>query len=553
MKRATWYALAIAALLAFGACSKAPDPAAPHGPHPWTHHGVFRFTEFQNPNTLNPLLGQSAAVGDISMFVFSYAVRFDDKARPVPDALTEVPTVANGDVSKDGLTLKYKLRHDITFQDGVPLTCEDMKFTWHVVMNPRTNVSATDGYRDIRDVDCHDPYVAVVHMKRVYAPYLQQLWGLNGNAPILPEHLLKKYNDSGSINNAPYNALPIGSGPFRVVQWQRDSFVRMVAYPKFFRGAPKLKEVVFQITPDENTAQTRVQTHEVDMLSRGTGLNWPRYEALGNDSRNGVQAIRVDSFLFDHIDFNLERKLLQDRAVRTALAFATDRNEINEKIFHGSVTPSETDQHPSLSWAYTSDIEHHPYDPAKARAVLDAAGWHAGPDGVRVKNGERLEFTLSTQTESPANKAIQALLQREWRDVGVAADVKNYPTSELFANGNAGIIEGGHFDAAIFAWVEPNDPDDSSLYSSDNFAPRGQNVMYWKDAKATAAMRDALDTVDQRRRTADYAIVQQELAKEVPTIIIGFRREPYVYNTDLKGFTASPVISPFWNPWEYEL
>lgn len=535
-------------------CTKqgaAPGGAA--GGNAWTRPGVLRFAENQDIKTLNPVLGANAVTGDLSMFIFSYAVRYDDKAQPVPDAVTEVPTVANGDVSKDGLTLKYKLRHNIKWQDGQPLTCEDMKFTWQVVMNPKTNIATTDGYKDIKDIDCSDPYVAVVHMKKLYAPYLQQLWGLNGNAPILPKHLLAQYNERGSINNAPYNAMPIGSGPFKVVEWQRGSEVRMEAFPGYFMGKPKLNEVVFKIMPDENTMETQLQTHEIDMIARGTGINWPRYQALAGDPKNGLTAVRVDSFEFDHIDFNLNNPILSDRNVRVALAYATNRKEIIDKIMHGSAVPAQTDQSPVLSWAYTNDFEHHPFDPGKARQILDAAGWKVGPDGIRVKNGRRLEFDLSTQTESTNGRAVQTLVQREWHDVGVQADVKNYSTAQMFANGQAGILEGGHYDAALFAWVASADPDDSSIYSGHDLAPRGQNNLFWNNARATAAMDDALQTVDQNRRKADYKIVQQEMAKDVPTIVISFRKEAYVYNTDLKGFTASPVIAPFWNPWEYSI
>lgn len=548
-----WCAALAAAVLLVSCTKQGGGPAGGAAGNAWTRPGVLRFAENQDIKTLNPVLGASASTGDLSMFIYSYAVRYNDKAQPVPDALSEVPTVANGDVSKDGLTLKYKLRHNITWQDGQPLTCDDLKFTWQVVMNPKTNIATTDGYKDIKDIDCSDPYVAVVHMKKLYAPYLQQLWGVNGNAAILPKHLLQKYNENGSINNAPYNAMPIGSGPFKVVEWQRGNEVRLQAYPKYFMGKPKLNEVVFKIMPDENTMETQLQTHEIDMLARGTGINWPRYQALAADPKNGLKAIRVDSFLFDHIDFNLRSPVLSDRNVRVALAYATNRQEIITKIMHGSAIPAETDQSPLLSWAYTSDFEHHPFDPAKARQILDAAGWKVGPDGIRVKNGRRLEFDLSTQTEATTGRAVQTLLQREWHDVGVQADVKNYSTAQMFENGASGILEGGHYDAAIFAWVASADPDDSSIYSGHDLAPTGQNNMFWNNARATAAMDDALQTIDQNRRKADYKIVQQEMAKDVPTIIISFRKEPYVYNTDLQGFTPSPVISPFWNPWEYSI
>jgi peptide/nickel transport system substrate-binding protein len=541
--------------LLLAGCTKTGGPTeTAGGQHPWTVPGVLRIGENQDTTTLVPEFGTSTVPIDVSMFVFSYAVRYDQNAQPVPDALSELPTVQNGDVSKDGLTLKYKLRHNITWQDGPPLTCADLKFTWQVIMNPKSNVNTTDGFRDIKDIDCSDPYVAVIHMKRVYAPYLQQLWGVNGNAPILPEHVLAKYNDDkGSINTAPFNALPVGSGPFKVVEWQRGSVIRMEANPTYFLGKPKLREVQLKTLPDENTLETQLQTHEIDMLAHGTGINWPRYEALAGDPKNGLKAIRVDSFQFAHIDFNIQRPIVDDVQVRRALAYATNRQEIIDKILHGSGEAAETDQSPTLSWAYTKDIAHYPYDPAKARALLEADGWKVGPDGIRVKNGQRLEFNYSTQTESTNGKAIQTLVQREWRDVGVQADIKNAPTSVFFENGTTGILEGGHYDAAGFSWSAAADPDDSSIYSGDNLAPGGQNSLFWNNPIATAAQHAALATVDQKERKKQYAIIQQQLALDVPTIILYFNKEPFVYNTDLQGFLPSPVISPFWNPWEYSI
>ncbi len=534
-------------------CTKTSTTVA-GGPHPWTRPGVLRFAENQDAKSLNPVLSGDSTSLDLSMFIFSYAVRYDQNGQPQPDALSEIPTVQNGDVSKDGLTLKYKLRHDIKWQDGQPLTCKDLRFTWQYVMDPHTNVSATDGYSSIKSIDCSDPYVAVIHMKKVYAPFLETIFGPNGNAPILPEHILAKYMDGhGGQNTAPFNAMPIGSGPFKVIEWQRGSEVKMIANPDYFRGKPKLNEVDFYIEPDENTLETQVQTHAIDMLARGTAINWPRYAALAADPKNGLKAIQVNSFIFQHIDFNLRNPILSDLQVRRALAYATNRKEIIDKIMHGAEYPADTPEHPLLSWGYTNDIVHYPYDPAKAKQLLRAAGWKTGPDGIRVKNGQRLSFDLSTQTESTMGKAMQALLQREWHDVGVDAVIKNYPTAQMFENGSQGVLEGGHYDAAIFAWVGAADPDQNPLYSANNFAPRGQNALFWNNPVATKALADALSTVDQARRKRDYVIFQQQLALDVPTIIIGFSKEPYVYNTDLQGFQPSPVISAFWDPWEYSI
>lgn len=546
-------ALAVGALLAAG-CTKAGNGVAVHGGrHAWTHPGVLTYAENADPKSLDVLVDSSTVTGDLSMFIFSYAVRYDNHAHPVPDALSEIPTIANGDVSKDGLTLRYKLRRNIKWQDGVPLTCRDLRFTWQLVMNPKTNISTTDGYRDIRDIDCSDPYVAVIHMKKLYAPFLQQLWGVNSNAPILPEHLLAASMANGTFNTSPYNALPIGSGPFKVVRWNRGSEVVLDANPNYFLGPPKLKRVVFKIMPDANTMITQLQTHEIDMVANGSGLEWPQYQSLANDPREALTAVRSDSFIYDHIDFNLRRPILADRAVRVALAYATNKAEIIGKILHGSGYPADTPEHPLLSWAYTPDVAHYGYDPAKARQILDTDGWKAGPGGIRVKNGQKLEFDLSTQTESNAGRAIQTIVQREWHDVGVQADVKNYLTAEMFANGMAGILEGGKYDSAIYAWNGAADPDVQSLYSASDFAPRGQNTLFWSNPKATKALADGLSTVDPAARKAAYAIFQQQFALDVPSIVIDFRKVPFVYNDDLKNFTPSPVISAFWDPWEYSI
>ncbi len=523
------------------------------GGNAWTRPGILRFAENAEPSSLDPMLNASAVTGDMSMFIYSYAVRYNEKAQPVPDALSEIPTVENGDVSKDGRTLKYKLRHNIKWQDGTPLTCRDLRFTWQAVMNTHNNVVTTDGYKDIHDIDCSDPYVAVIHMNRMYAPYLQQLWGVNGNAAILPEHLLAKYNDDkGSFNSAPYQSMPIGSGPFKVVQWQRGSEIRLEANPQYFLGKPGLREVLFRYMPDENTMTTALQTHEIDLLARGTGLSWPRYVQISGPG-SGLNAIRVDNYLYTHVDFNLRRPLLADRSVRLALAYAINRQEIVDKVMHGSAVPAQTDQSPQLSWAYTNAFEHHPFDPAKASQILDAAGWQRGKDGIRSKNGVRLSFDLTCVAEANYARQIETVLQRQWHEIGAEAIVKNVPTQLMFQNGTTGTLQGGHYDVALYSWSASADPDDSAIYSADNMAPHGQNSLFWNNATATAAMNDALKTLDRNRRMHDYEIVQQQMAKDVPSIILFFWKEPYVYNTDLKGFRPSPVISAFWNPWEYTI
>ena len=536
-------------MLALGACTKLGTSPSGAGGNPWTHHGRLVYAEAQDAKTLNPMLSTSAPVLDLSFLIFSYAVRYDDRARPVPDALRELPTIENGDVSRDGLTLKYKLRPNVYFQDGVRMTCRDLAFTWHAVMNPANNDVTQDGYRDIKSIDCSDPLVAVVHMRRAYAPFLQQLWGVNGNAPILPEHLLAQYNDAkGSFNTAPFQSMPVGSGPFAVVRWDRGQQVVMKAFERYFLGKPKLNEIVFKYIPDENTLVDQIRTHEIDMGIHVTANEWPVLQRIP-----GTVLHAVPVYAFDHVDFNLRKPLFADPNVRRALALGLDRKLLLAKVGHGLGDLTETALSPKISWAWTNDTAHYDYDFRKAQTLLDAAGWKLGPDGIRARGGQRFAFNLSTQTESSTGKAYQTVVQSEWHALGAEVTIKNAPTAQFFDNTSIGILQGGHYDTAIFAWFGAADPDDSAIYSGRNFAPRGQNALFWNDPLATAAMLDELSTVERARRLRDFQIEQQRFASDVPSVVLSYRREPEVYNSDLKGYVASPVISPFWNPQQYSI
>jgi peptide/nickel transport system substrate-binding protein len=512
------------------------------------HHGRFVYGENQDAKSLNPMLSTGGSIGDLSMFLFSYAVRYDDKARPVPDALREVPTLENGDVSRDGLTLKYKLRPNIYFHDGVRVTCRDLAFSWKAAINPANNNITHDGYSDIRSIDCSDPLVAIVHMKRVYAPFLQQLWGVNGNVPILPAHLLEKVNDSkGSFNTAPFQGAPVGSGPYAFVSWDRGQRVVMRAFDRYFLGKPKIPEVVFRYVPDDSTLVSQIKTHELDMAARLGANVWPDVQNLP-----GTKLVASKTYEYDHIDFNLKRPLFADVRLRRALAMGVDRAAILEKIAHGLGDLSKTAV-PPFSPFYDPNVAANAYDPAKARAALDALGWRPGPDGIRVKGGQRLAFEYATQTESVTGRAIEVFVQRAWHDLGADVTVKNQPTAQFFDNTSNGVLQGGKYDVAGFAWIGAADPDDSAIYSGHNLAPSGQNALFWNDPIATKAMDDALATVDPVARKRFSWIEQARFADQVPSIVLYFRREPFAFTSDLKGFTASPVISPFWNPQTYSI
>jgi peptide/nickel transport system substrate-binding protein len=545
---------ALAAALGAGAaaCSRGDAGGAAHGArHDWTNTHRLVIAAAAEPRTLDPILGPAQPTLELSMFLFSYAIRYDDRGRPVPDALTEVPTPQNGDVSRDGRTLRYRLRRDAVWNDGVPLSCSDLRFTWRAVMNARNDVATRAGYDDIATIDCSDPHVAVVHMKRTYAPFLQQLWSVNGNAPILPEHVLARYNDArGSFNQAPYHAAPtVTSGPYRFRSWRRGGEVRLEANERYFRGRPAIQEIVYRPVPDGNTLVFLLRRHEADLVFGLPESQWSSARSI-----SGFTAIAPVVYSWTHIDFNLRSPLFRDAGLRRALTYALDRRALVKNVGHGLGELTDTIFSPSLyRAAYDSRAVKYPYSPARARALLDAAGWTLARDGIRVRRGRRLQFTISTQTESLSGRLLETQVQAEWRAVGADVSVKNYPGVLFFDNDpRRGILQGGKYDTAFFAWTGAPDLDMSAIYSGRYVAPHGQNALGWDNRVATAAMDDANATIDPARRIRDYAVVQREFARDDPSIILWYVRYPILWNDDVKGITATPAIAPpFWNTWAY--
>jgi peptide/nickel transport system substrate-binding protein len=242
-------------------CSPIATPRA--GGNPGTIHGVLRITGVDEPDNLNPLLGYLAADTDLSMFWAGYLFNWSDRDRLVPELAERVPTQGNGDISHDGLTIVYHLRRNVRWQDGAPFTADDVIYTWQQTMNPRNLVVTRIGYDEVRAIERRNDYTIAVHLRRRFAPFVATFFTM-GNHPvsILPRHILARYAD---LNRVSYNDHPIGTGPFRLVSYDRGVSVRFAANKHYWRGPPRLREVDVRFVPDVNTILTLALRHEIDL------------------------------------------------------------------------------------------------------------------------------------------------------------------------------------------------------------------------------------------------------------------------------------------------
>jgi peptide/nickel transport system substrate-binding protein len=535
------------ALLAFsGGCSAPIAPVSDGTRHAWTRPGVLRIASIADPDTLSPMIGNSQIDFDLSMFWGGYLFNYDDHDRLLPELATVEPTQANGGIARDGRTITYHLRRGVRWHDGALFSADDVIFTWRAIMNPRTNVGDRTAYARITTIDKRNDATIVVHLDRPYAPFVNTFL-TQGEIPIpvYPKHLLAREPD---LNRVAFNSAPVGTGPFKVLRWNRGEKIRMVANSAYWRGSPKLKEVDYSAIPNEQTIVTQLRTHELDLWYNAPAALYPQIRDIP-----GTRTLLTPFVHYSQLGFNTQRPPLDDIRVRRALAYGTDRRAIIAATSFGVNRPGDGDQ-PNGSWAYDPRLRRIPYNPVRAAALLDAAGWLRGPDGIRTNRGQRLAPTLAIVSGAATEGRVAVLLQSQWRSLGVDLVIKTYASSLMYASAAAGgIVQGGKMDIALTGWTNGVDPDDSMLVTCAARSPVAQNYYHFCDPAVDRYETLALTSYDTGVRQAAYAHVQQRVIDEVPFLTLWFYQLVSVANIDLRGYRPAHAVTAFWNTWEYDI
>ena len=541
-----WFAFAC--LIAAG-CSRAGGPdGSPAGGarRPWTKPHELRIGFQNTPNTLDPLLAANTTEVAIDRLMFDGLVSVDATGRrEIPVLAAVVPSLENDGISKDGLTVTYHLRPNVRWHDGAPFTSADVAFSYRAVMNPNDNIVSRTGYELVRSVETPNATTAIFHMKRRFSPIVNTLFGESDSQyEVLPEHLLGKLHD---INDIHFNSHPVGTGPFKFVEWARGDHLTLAANDDYFLGKPKLRTIVAKFVPDENTELNQLRTHDIDWQFEASPREYHELQTMP-----GLRVVLMQTNQYERLQFNTKRPPLDDVRVRRAVAYAIDRPRLTADLTFGSGVAADEDL-PPFMWAHSEAVTHYAPDLAKARGLLAQAGWIPGPDGVAAKNGRKLSldlaYNVTNATRRQAVIQVQAMLQA----VGIAASIKSYQGALLFASvGQGGILQNGKYDIAWTGWVSGIDPDDSSVVTCAARPPNGNNTMFYCNAAVDAAESEALDRFDVPSRKAAYARIESLLASDEPQIPVWWPRQLQPINADFTNFTPNPVTES-WNAYTWDI
>ena len=528
----------VAGAAALPACTKVgTESASGGGRQPWTIPHVLRYSDNEDPVGLNPVVTTHASTSWLAQLWAAWLFRYDEHYNPVPELCTTVPTVANGLLSPDGRRIVFKLRK-AQWSDGTPFTSRDVAFSVALVLNPNTNVTSREGWNLIARVETPDDRTAIFHMKELYSAFLPTFFTTGGANPcIVPEHIVKGQDP----NKGPYNSQPIGIGPFVIDRWERAQRVVLLPNPRYWQGKPKLQRIEYRIITNADTLITQLRSHELDLWIQ---MN-PNY--LNQISGiNGVTVVRRRSQYWRHFDCNCDHPALSEIAVRQALNTAIDRQTIIAKALHGVGELNWTVVSPD-SFAHNPNVKRYPFNLQAAGALLDRAGWHMGPGGVRQKNGTRLHFNFAYLSGDPAWSEIIELVRTTWRQIGVTFDSKTYLSNIYFAQiQDGGIMNSGKFDVCAFSWGNTPAPTDMvGLYAADRIPPNGQNDLRYRNAEATRLMHAATQTLDRTLQTRLLGQAQAIIAEECPTFPLVQNVDLHPASIDLKNFRPIPASGPF--------
>jgi len=486
-------ALAVAAVGILLGCGVERDPQA-----------VVMLIE-SSPLSLDPRVGTDAQSERIGALIFDSLLRRDEHSNLQP-------WLAQSWETPDPLTYVFHLRQDVRFHDGTSLTARDVRYTLQSLLSGEISSLKAASFSRIESVEAPDDFTVVIRLKEPYASFL---WNLTeGALGIVPEGAGKGLAQQ-----------PVGSGPFRFVSAAQDEEVVLESNPDYWRDPPHVEQVRFRIVPDATTRALELRKGTADL-------------ALNSLTADMVQVLRQQEHLrvvqevgttYQYIAFNLQSGNLP-LAVRQAIAYGINREPMISYLWRDTVRPANSIL-PAQHWAYAENLPSYSYDPAKAGALLDEAGFHPGPDGVRL----RLDMKTSTDQTT---RELAAVLQAQLRQIGIALELRSFEFATFYAD-----VARGNFDLYSLRWVAGNDDPDIFEYCfhSAKVPPDGANRGRYSNPEVDRLIEEARASTDLDFRRQKYGQVQRILNDELPYVHLWYLDNVAVYNRRLTNLKLFPT------------
>jgi len=440
---------------------------------------------------LNPVLAQDSASSDINGFVFNGLIKYNRNLDGFVGDLAESWKVETGPQP----VITFHLRKGVHWHDGKEFTAEDVKFTYDRIMDEKTNTVRRSSFELVKSAEVLDPYTFRVTYKEPFSPGLDS-WGIG----IIPKHLLKNVD----INTTSFNRHPIGTGPFRFIEWVSDEKIVLEANSQYFEGRPDLNGIIYRIIPETALNEMEILTRGVD-YSGISPFEYRRIEEIPS-----VKVYSQPSLGYTYIGYNLKNPLFRDRRVRRALTYAINREQIVQYVLYGLGVVA-TGPFPNQMWYWNPNVKPIPYDPQKARELLAEAGWKPNKNGILEKEGKPFRFTLITNSGNDTRRDVGVLVQRQLHEIGIDVTLELYEWSVFIKD----FIDARHFDACILGWGLSVDPDAYEIWHSSQIE-KGFNFTSYRNPEVDKLLVEGRREYDIQKRKEIYWRIHELIADDQP-------------------------------------
>ncbi len=455
---------------------------------------LFIDASIGDASTLLPPLISDAASAGLASLIYSGLVKYDGDLNLVGDL------AQSWEISPDGLTITFKLRRHVKWHDGAPFTARDVLFTYRVMVDPKTPTAYSGDYLQVKQAEVLDDYTFRVTYPQPFAPALGS-WALN----ILPRHLL----EGKDITASPLGRRPIGTGPFKFQEWRAGEKVALTYNPDYFEGRPYLNGYIYLVKADLATMFLELKAGNIDRMGL-TPLQYTRQTAYPKFERL-YNKYRYIPFSYIYLGYNLEDARFADRRVRQALTYAINKQEIIDGVLLG-LGREATGPYKPGTWYYNPDVPRFPYDPARARALLAAAGWRPNGAGLLEKDGRPFAFTILTNMGNPIRQRTAEIIQRRLSEIGINVKIRTVEWAAFLKE----FIDKGRFEAVILGWNTGLDPDQHDIWHSSKTRTGELNFIHYKNPEVDALLEEGRHTFDREKRRKAYFRLQEVLAEDQP-------------------------------------
>ncbi len=551
-------AVAVAACAMFAtpamADGSSASPSAPAGSAPAHSNSTFVIGLKQDIDSLNPYVGVLASAFD------AYQMMYDYLTDTSPKDMSPVPSLATSwDTSADGLTWTFHLRHGVKWSDGQDLTADDVVFSYQRVLTPGTTENGQYGssFGDGTTVEATDPYTVVFHTKKPSATLLAATQ--SQGVPIVPKHIWQNIaeKDVGNYANDGSNGPVVGSGPFILKAAKKGQYYQFTANPNYWNGAPHIKELDMVIFQSEETMVQALKKGDIDFAQ---DLTAKAYNALKNSADKTITLNSGASIYTYEVGFNngaetVDNKpigdgnpALKNVMVRQAIDYAIDKQTIVDKVLLGAGQVAYGEMNPLYAgyyWEPTGD-EKRTYDPAKAKALLDQAGYPMGTDGYRQgPDGKDLTLRFFARSENQDSQDEAQYIQEWLKAVGIKVNV-----SVMSEDALTSVIGKGNYDMFQWDWGFGPDPDGTlSVFTCDQRSTEDGGAISagWSDSfycnpqfEALYKQQQTLVDPAKRKPVVEAALKNLYDNAMYATLYYGKTLEAY-RNDRFTGFVAQPT------------